>query len=119
MECRKRGLLEDKTFSLAWGDRESILGLCEEIGLKKGLGTILGEGVRGATERIHPEAWKYSLEVKGMEIPRQDSIICKAIGLGQATSNRGADHLYLYGLPTIDLTGNIEVATRYFPHYLP
>lgn len=117
MESSQRGLLQDKDFSLEWGDEESILGLCRQIGLKEGLGALLGDGVKRAAERIHPSASKYALEVKGLEIPRQDPRICKAMGLGHATSNRGADHLY--GLPTIDLTGNMEVAEKYFPDCLP
>ncbi|MCK4471226.1 MAG: aldehyde ferredoxin oxidoreductase C-terminal domain-containing protein, partial [Anaerolineae bacterium] len=39
--------------------------------------------------------------------------IAKGFGLGHATSNRGADHLY--ALPTIDLAGNLDAARRFFP----
>lgn len=53
------------------------------------------------------------MHVKGMELPRQEPRIAKGFGLGHATSNRGADHLY--ALPTIDLAGNLEAAERLFP----
>jgi aldehyde:ferredoxin oxidoreductase len=53
------------------------------------------------------------MHVKGMELPRQEPRIAKGFGLGHATSNRGADHLY--ALPTIDLAGNLEAAQRFFP----
>jgi aldehyde:ferredoxin oxidoreductase len=53
------------------------------------------------------------MHVKGLETPRQEPRIAKGFGLGHATSNRGADHLY--ALPTIDLAGQWDVAQRYFP----
>jgi aldehyde:ferredoxin oxidoreductase len=53
------------------------------------------------------------MQVKGMELPRQEPRIAKGFGLGHATSNRGADHLY--ALPTIDLAGNLDAARRFFP----
>jgi aldehyde:ferredoxin oxidoreductase len=48
-----------------------------------------------------------------MELPRQEPRIAKGFGLGHATANRGADHLY--GLPTIDLAGNLDAANHLFP----
>ena len=53
------------------------------------------------------------MQVKGLELPRQEPRFAKGFGLGHATSNRGADHLY--GLPAMDLGGNWEVARRIFP----
>jgi len=53
------------------------------------------------------------MQVKGLELPRQEPRFAKGFGLGHATSNRGADHLY--GLPAIDLAGAWDVANRVFP----
>jgi len=53
------------------------------------------------------------MHVKGMELPRQEPRFAKGFGLGHATSNRGADHLY--ALPAIDLAGAWETAQRLFP----
>ena len=53
------------------------------------------------------------MQVKGLELPRQEPRFAKGFGLGHATSNRGADHLY--GLPAIDLAGAWDVANRLFP----
>jgi aldehyde:ferredoxin oxidoreductase len=39
--------------------------------------------------------------------------VAKGFGLGHATSNRGADHLY--ALPAIDLGGAWDIAQRIFP----
>jgi len=113
MECHQRGLLNDLDLSLEWGDVETLLGLIERIGRRQELGDLLAEGVRRAAEKIGGDAHRYALHVKGMELPRQEPRIAKGFGLGHATSNRGADHLY--ALPTVDLAGNLAAAQRLFP----
>ena len=113
MECHQRGLLDDAECSLEWGDADTVLGLIQRIAHRRGLGDLLAEGVRRAAQTIGPEAAYYAMHVKGMELPRQEPRIAKGFGLGHATSNRGADHLY--GLPTIDLASNLDAASRLFP----
>jgi len=113
MECRQRGLLDDPELSLEWGDPETLLGLIERIAHREGLGDLLAEGSRRAAAQIGGAAPDLAMQVKGMELPRQEPRIAKGFGLGHATSNRGADHLY--ALPTIDLAGLYDVATRFFP----
>jgi aldehyde:ferredoxin oxidoreductase len=113
MECHQRGLLDDKEFSLQWGDSETVLGLVQAIAHRQGLGALLAEGSRRAAQVIGGYAPDLAMEVKGMEIPRQDPRIAKGFGLGHAVANRGGDHLY--ALPTIDLAGNLEAAQRLFP----
>jgi len=112
MECHQRGLLDAPDLSLEWGDPETLLGLIERIAYRQGLGDLLAEGVRRAAETIGGDASCYAMHVKGMELPRQEPRIAKGFGLGHATSNRGADHLY--ALPTIDLAGAWDVAMRLF-----
>ncbi len=113
MECHERGLLSDPDLSLAWGDGPSIVGLIEKIGKREGIGDVLAEGTRRAAQAIGGGAEECAMQVKGLEMPRQEPRFAKGFGLGHATSNRGADHLY--GLPAMDLGGNWEVARRIFP----
>jgi aldehyde:ferredoxin oxidoreductase len=113
MECHERGLLADPDLSLAWGDGPSIVGLVEKIGRREGIGDVLAEGTRRAAEAIGGGAEECAMQVKGLELPRQEPRFSKGFGLGHATSNRGADHLY--GLPALDLGGNWEAARRIFP----
>ena len=113
MECHQRGLLDDSELSLEWGDVDTVLGLIRRIARRQGLGSLLAEGVRRAAQSIGGDAAYYAMHVKGMELPRQEPRIAKGFGLGHATSNRGADHLY--ALPTIDLASNLEAAKRFFP----
>ncbi|PKP61826.1 aldehyde ferredoxin oxidoreductase [Candidatus Atribacteria bacterium HGW-Atribacteria-1] len=117
MECHEKGLLSDDELNLEWGKEETIIELIKNIAYRKGLGDLLAEGVRRAAERIGGGAEKYAMHVKGLELPRQEPRICKGMALGHSTSNRGADHLY--ALPTIDLTGNVEVGNRFFPECMP
>ncbi len=113
LECRQRGLLSDAEFRLEWGDGPGLLTLIEAIAQRRGLGDLLAGGCRGAAQAIGGDAPRYAMHVKGMELPRQEPRIAKGFGLGHATSNRGADHLY--ALPTIDLAGNLPAAERLFP----
>lgn len=117
MECHEKGILDDDELSLEWGDKETIIELIKKIAFREGLGDLLAEGCFRAAKKIGQGAEKLAMHVKKMEIPMQEPRASKAMGLGHATSNRGADHLY--GLPTIDLTGNIEVAEKYFSEYMP
>lgn len=113
MECHQRGLLQDPDFSLEWGDIDSILGLIEAISFRKGLGNTLAEGVSRAADVIGKGSERYAMHVKGVELPRQEPRISKAFGLGHATSNRGADHMY--GLPGMDSAGSWDAARKIFP----
>ena len=113
MECHQRGLLNDPDVQLAWGNAEAVLGLIERIAHRRGLGNLLADGTRRAAQIIGGDAPRYAMHVKGMELPRQEPRIAKGFGLGHATSNRGADHLY--ALPTIDLAGAWDAAQRLFP----
>ena len=118
MECHQHGLLDDSELSLEWGDMDTVLGLIQRIARRQGLGDLLAEGTRRAAQTIGGDAAYYAMHVKGMELPRQEPRIAKGFGLGHATSNRGADHLY--ALPTIDLARNLDAAKRIFsPEIIP
>ncbi len=118
MECHQRGILADKHLSLEWGDEQSIIALIEMIAYRsEGLGDLLADGVKRASEKIGEGSDHYALHVKGMEMPRQEPRTTKGMALAHSTSNRGADHLY--ALPTIDLTGNVEAASKLFPECMP
>ncbi len=119
MECHERGLLSDGDLDLDldWGKGDTIVALVERIARREGVGELLGRGVRHAAREIGPEATRYALHVKGLEVPGQEPRIAKSFGLGHATSNRGADHLY--ALPTIDVAGLDGAARRLLPGVYP
>jgi len=113
MECHQRGLLDDDRFSLDWGDAETILGLTRAIGYREGLGDLLAEGAQRAARHIGRGAERYAMHVKGLELPRQEPRVSKAMALGLATSNRGADHLYAFNV--LAEIGAWDVAQELFP----
>ena len=114
LELREKGLIYDEPdLALEWGSPATLHGLIERIALRRGIGDVLAEGTRRAAERVGEGADHYAMQVKGLELPRQEPRFAKGFGLGHATSNRGADHLY--GLPAIDLAGAWDVANRVFP----
>lgn len=112
MELHEKGLLNDADLSLEWGDAQTVIGLLKKMAYREGLGDVLARGTRRAAEIIGQGAEKYAMQVKGLELPRQEPRFAKGFGLGHATSNRGADHLY--AMPAIDLGGNWDAARHIF-----
>jgi aldehyde:ferredoxin oxidoreductase len=65
-----------------------------KIAFREGVGDILAEGTGKAAQKLgHPEL---GMHVKGQGIPAYDPRGLKGMGLGYATSNRGACHLRGY-----------------------
>ena len=113
MELHEKGILQGEELTLEWGDPATLIGLVERIAQRQGIGNTLAEGTRRAAQIIGKGADRYAMQVKGLELPRQEPRFAKGFGLGHATSNRGADHLY--GLPAIDLSGAVDTARHIFP----
>jgi aldehyde:ferredoxin oxidoreductase len=91
MEATERGLVNE---GIAWGDADAALELIRKIALRQGLGDDLAEGPARAAEKWG--APEISMSVKGQSIPAYDPRGLKGMGIGYATSNRGACHLRGY-----------------------
>ena len=92
MEICDRGW--NGTNSLAWGDHKHMVELVKQTAFRDGVGDKLAEGVAGVAEAYgHPEV---GMHVRGQSIPAYDPRGLKGMGLGYATSNRGACHLRGY-----------------------
>jgi aldehyde:ferredoxin oxidoreductase len=121
MELYEKGILKKSDtdgLDLTWGNYHSIVKLLEKIAHREGIGNVLAEGVRRAAAKLGRGSEYYAMHVKGQEIPSQDGRSQQSMGLAQATSSRGADHLK--GFPTIDETGYPgEAIKRYGKKYLP
>jgi aldehyde:ferredoxin oxidoreductase len=98
MECYEKGLLSEQDCDgreLVWGDSNTIVGLIEDIALRRGLGKVLAEGVRGAAETIGGNAADYAVHVKGMEVPAHEPRgESKVVALQYAVNPRGACHMH-------------------------
>lgn len=96
MECYEKGILTVKDtegIELKWGNPEAIVKLVEKIAMKEGIGKTLSEGVKSAAKKFGRGAEEFAMHVKGLEIPMHEPRGYKGLGLGYATSNRGACHL--------------------------
>jgi aldehyde:ferredoxin oxidoreductase len=99
MEAYQRGLISKKDMSgvdLTWGNKEAVFSMIEMIATRKGLGSVLAEGVKAAAEQIGGIAPEFAIHVKGLEPPAHDPRAKMTVALGFATSNRGACHLQAF-----------------------
>jgi len=62
------------------------------VARREGIGDILAEGVKRAAEVLGQDSARFALHVKGLELPAHDPRCFNGLGLGYATSNRGACH---------------------------
>jgi aldehyde:ferredoxin oxidoreductase len=93
MEATQRGYTQTEE-CLEWGDWMNMVFTLDKIALRQGVGNSLAEGPTEYSNSIgHPEL---AMSVKGMSIPAYDPRSMKGMGLGYATSNRGACHVRGY-----------------------
>lgn len=84
-------LADTDNVALNFGNAEALTIMAEKTGKQEGFGKLLGLGSKRLCEKFgHPEL---SMSVKGQEFAGYDSRALPGMGLGYATSNRGACHL--------------------------
>jgi aldehyde:ferredoxin oxidoreductase len=67
-----------------------------KIAKREGIGDLLSQGVKRASEKLGKETESFAMHVKGLELPAYDSRAVQATGLAYATANRGGDHITAY-----------------------
>ena len=94
MELFEMGVLtvaDTDGIALNFGSAEALTVMAEKTGKYEGFGQVLAMGSKRMCEKYgHPEL---SMSVKGQEFAGYDSRALPGMGLGYATSNRGACHL--------------------------
>ena len=94
MELFEMGIITTKEtdgIELNFGNAEALTVMAEKTGKYEGFGQVLALGSKRMCEKYgHPEL---SMSVKGQEFAGYDSRALPGMGLGYATSNRGACHL--------------------------
>jgi len=96
MELYGMGVLTKEQIGIEapFGSAEALVFLAEQTIAGQGFGKEVGQGSKRLTAKYgHPEL---SMTVKGQEFPAYDGRGIQGIGLGYATSNRGACHLRGY-----------------------
>lgn len=109
MEMYEMGVLTKEHtdgMELKFGNAEALAVMAEKTGKGEGFGKELGMGSMRLTAKYgHPELF---MGVKGQEFAGYDSRALQGMGLGYATSNRGACHLKhdVFGEDMEDISGN-------------
>ncbi len=113
MELYEMGVItreETDGIDLSFGSAEGLAVMAEKTGKGEGFGKVLALGSKRLCEKYgHPELF---MGVKGQEFAGYDSRALQGMGLGYATSNRGACHLKhdVFGPDMEDVSGNGKAA---------
>ena len=86
--------LKETGIPLNFGSGEALVAMAEKIAYREGFGAELAEGSKRMTAKYgRPELF---MGVKGQEFAAYEARAIQGMGLGYATSNRGACHLKAY-----------------------
>ena len=95
MECHERGILgRDDTggVDLRFGNGDAVMETLRAIAVRDGLGDLLAEGSRRASDAVGQGSGDWAMHVKGLEMPGYEPRSLKTMALGLAVSPRGACH---------------------------
>jgi aldehyde:ferredoxin oxidoreductase len=95
MDCHEQGLLSHEDLEgidAHFGNAEALLKLIEKIGRREGIGDVLADGVKVASEKIGKDSARLAQHIKGLEVTGYDLRCLKTAALAYAVSFRGADH---------------------------
>lgn len=98
-ELFEKGILTERDTNglrLEYGNAEAMIELLRMIAERRGLGYVLGEGVRRAVAEIGKESARYAMHIKGLEMPAYEPRAAKWHGLSMVTSNIGGSHCIGY-----------------------
>jgi aldehyde:ferredoxin oxidoreductase len=111
MEMTEEGKLDELDDGIEWGDTEAMVEMLGRIANREDdLADHLAEGPNHLAEEF--DAHDNSLAVKGQTMAAYDPRCMKGMGIGYATSNRGACHLRGY-TPSAELLGLPEKVDPY------
>ena len=95
MECCEKGILKKKDvggLDIKFGNYKAMMELIKMIAYRKGIGRILGEGVRAASRKIGKGSEQLAVEIKNLESPAWGPRGSPGMGLALATADRGGCH---------------------------
>lgn len=75
IECYEKGILtkaDTGGLELGWGNPEAIVRLIEMMVKREGIGDILADGVKAASEKIGKGSARYAIHAGGQELPMHD-----------------------------------------------
>jgi aldehyde:ferredoxin oxidoreductase len=97
MECYEEGIIDDEVtggIKLEFGNADAMLRTVKLICRREGIGDLLADGSKRASDVFGEDSRKFLVEVKGQEVPMHEPRYKRALGLGYAVSPTGADHMH-------------------------
>jgi len=97
IECYEHGVIEKKDIGdldLSWGNPDALPELVRLISMREGIGDILAEGVKIASEKLGKGSEEFAIQGKGLEAPAHDARSGKALAVAYGTANRGMCHIH-------------------------
>ena len=95
MECFEQGILTPEDtggIDLRFGKEDALMACLRLIADRQGLGDLLADGSRAASEAVGRNTGDWAMHVKGLEMPGYEPRSLKTMALGLAVSTRGACH---------------------------
>ncbi len=95
MECYERGLLTKEDtggLELNFGNEDAAIAVLEMMAYREGIGNLLAEGVKRASEKLGKGSEHFAMHIKGMEMPGYDVRSLKTFAAGLAVGTRGPCH---------------------------
>jgi len=95
MEAYEKGILSKEEcdgLELNFGNDDAALQLLYKIAKREGIGDILAEGVKRASEKVGKGSEHFAMHSKGLELPGYDVRSLKTFAMGMAVGTRGACH---------------------------
>jgi aldehyde:ferredoxin oxidoreductase len=94
IECVEKGILTPEQIGLAvrFADLETVRFLLEKIASREGIGDLLAEGVKRASEKTGQGSESFAIHVKGLEWTGYECRNAPAMMLAYMTADIGAHH---------------------------
>ncbi|MEI7670531.1 MAG: aldehyde ferredoxin oxidoreductase family protein [Deltaproteobacteria bacterium] len=95
MEAFEKGLIttaDTDGIELRWGSGEALVEMTKKIGLRQGIGELMGEGVMRMARALGRNAVEFAIHVKGLEPSAHDPRRFWSQALSYGTAARGACH---------------------------
>ncbi len=94
IECFEKGVLstEDVGREIAFGDLATVEYLLQKIASRQGIGDLLAEGVKKASEELGQGSEEFAIHIKGLEWSGYESRNAPGMMLAYMTADIGAHH---------------------------
>lgn len=95
MECFEKGIIRSEAIggrTLNFGSVDDFVRLSEEIAYRRGIGNVLADGVKKASEVFGQGSERFAIQVKGLEWSGYEARYAPAMMLSYMTADVGAHH---------------------------